>query len=108
AATETLSAAQEAGGAAGDVMAGGETAADTAGLPLILTIGLIVAAVAIIGVAIYELVTHWKTVFRDIKGAVLDAWRGIDRDFVQPVKKFFTEIIDFVKKHWELLLAVVT
>ena len=42
---------------------------------------LIIAAVAALGFAIYELVTHWKTVWRDIVGAAEAAWHFITHIF---------------------------
>lgn len=108
AAQETLTAGQEAGEVAADGLAAGEGAADAAGMPLILTIGLIVAAVAAIGVAIYELVTHWSTVWGTIKAVVADAWHFIDSNFVQPIEDFFGAIVGFIQQHWQLILGIIT
>jgi phage-related protein len=40
-------------------------------------IGAIVIALAALGVAIYELVTHWRTVWGEIKSLAEDAWKFI-------------------------------
>lgn len=108
AAQETLTGAQTAGEAAADGLAAGEGAADAAGLPLIATIGLIVAAVALVAVGIYELVTHWQTVFATMKAVVNDCWKFIDSNFVEPIKSFFTTITGFIQSHWQLILGIIT
>lgn len=89
AAQEVLTGAEAASGAAADGLAAGETAADAAGMPLILTIGLIVLAVAAVIAIIYELVKHWKEVFDTIKHVVSD-------------------VVDWIKGHWQLLVAIFT
>lgn len=105
-AQEALSGAQEAGEVAADGMAAGETAADAAGLPLIATIGLIVAAVALVVVGIYELVTHWKTVFATMKTVVEDCWNFINSTFIQPIETAFKAVVDFIQQHWQLLVGI--
>ena len=105
-------AAEGADAAAADALAVSETAADTAGLPLILTIGLIVAAVAAVGIAIYEVVTHFKEVFGFIKGIISDAigfisehWQGILQILLGPIglvwlgiSKFGGDVVGFFTK----------
>ena len=77
---EALTTATEAGTVADDAAAVSEGVA----LGPIL---LIVAAVAVLGAAIYELWTHWSTVWGWIKGLVMDVW-------------------DWIKSNWPLLLGI--
>jgi TP901 family phage tail tape measure protein len=86
-ATEAQTAATEAGTAATE-----EADAAMSVNPIMLIVG----AIALLAVGIYELVKHWhavedafKTAFRAVKDAVLDA-------------------VNFIKSHWELLLAILT
>ena len=66
-----------------------DAAAVSEGLAL-APILLIVAAAAVLGVAIYELWTHWSTVCQGwIKGAAVDVW-------------------DWIKTNWPLLLGIIT
>jgi hypothetical protein len=57
--------------------------------PVLVPILAIVAAFAVVGAAIYELVTHWKTVFDSIKMVVLDA-------------------VGFIKNNWQTILEIIT
>ena len=79
--TEVMAAAQGEAALAADGLAVSEGAADAAALPLIATIGLIVAAVAAVAFGIYELVKHWKTVW----GAIKDVARAVWNDGIKPV-----------------------
>jgi phage-related protein len=88
-----------------DVAYGITDAAEAVSLAPIL---LIIASVALLGVGIYELATHWKTVWKDIKAVVGDAWSYIDSDFVHPVESFFSAIASFIQQHWQLILAIIT
>lgn len=108
AATDVLSASQDVAGVSADSMAAGETAADAAGMPIIVTVGLIVAAVALLALGIYELVTHWSTVFATMKAVVEDCWNFIDNNFIQPLESFFSTIVDFIEQHWQLVLSIIT
>jgi phage-related protein len=58
-----------------------------AAAPLILPILAVIAAVTAIGVGIYELYTHWNTVWGFIKKIVGDA-------------------VTFIKDHWQLLVEI--
>jgi len=81
-------AAQEAAAAATEVEAGAETAADVAGLPLIVTLGLIglaVAALVAIGYVIYK---NWNTIWAGIKAAI-------------------EAVFNWIKKYWPLLVAII-
>lgn len=108
AAQEGLKAATAETALADDGLTVSETAADTAALPLILTVGLIIAAVALLVIGIYELVTHWSEVFGAIKAVVVDAWHFIDGNFIQPVMGAFSAVVDFIRDHWQLILAIIT
>jgi len=57
--------------------------------PIVALIAAIIAAVVLLGVAVYELVTHWSTVWNAIKEGANDIW-------------------NFFKKWWPLLLAIFT
>jgi TP901 family phage tail tape measure protein len=50
----------------------------------------IVAAVAILGVAIYELVKHWGAIWGAIKGIALDVWHWLVDAWHDTVKAFVT------------------
>jgi hypothetical protein len=78
---EALTAATDAGAAADDAAAVSEGIALG---PILLIIG----AVAVLGVAIYELATHWSTVWDAIKAAVAAVW-------------------DWIRTNWPLLLAII-
>jgi hypothetical protein len=79
---EALTVATEAGTVADDAAAVSEGIA----LGPIL---LIIAAVAVLGAALYELVTHWSTVWNTAKAVVMDVW-------------------NWIKNNWPLLLAIIT
>lgn len=92
-------------GPAGDVAAEGEgaaagaaTAADAAFAPWIVTIGIVVAAVAILAFAGYEIVTHWSAV----EGFLKTVWGGIEGG----AKAIFGAIETFFKKWGADLLIV--
>jgi phage-related protein len=79
-----LSAACEAAGMAAFTGGGGMTAfaasllgVDAAALPLIATIGLVVLALAAVAIGIYELVTHWSTVWGAMKTAAEAVWQAL-------------------------------
>lgn len=79
-----LATALGAAGAAGGIGSGGMTAfaasllgVDAAAMPLIVTIGLVVLALAAIGVGIYFLVTKWNTVWNAMKTAALVVWNAL-------------------------------
>lgn len=98
AATEAQTAATEAATVAQEEMDVAESANP---------IGLIILAIAALIAIIVLLVTHWKTVWKDMKAVLKDA-----ADFFKTV---FTDIahaaevpIDWIKSHWPLLLAILT
>jgi TP901 family phage tail tape measure protein len=53
-------------------------AAETSGAATTTAFGPIGLAIAAIGIAAFELVKHWHTVWADIKAVALDAWHFID------------------------------
>ena len=86
--TEAMTAATEAGTAATEAATAAEDAtAVSEGLAL-APILLITAAVAALGIGIYELVTHWKVVWAAIQDAVSAVW-------------------DWIKKNWPLLVDII-
>lgn len=58
--------------------------ADASMLPMIVTVGLVVGAIAALAFGIYELVKHWKTVWTEIKKVTSEA--------VHAVVKFFKDL----------------
>jgi TP901 family phage tail tape measure protein len=78
-----------------------------AAAPLLVPIGLIVAAIAAIGFAIYELVDHWSTVWAGIKSVTGDVWHFIDGVF-HDIENDASMVLDWIKDHWQLLLAILT
>jgi hypothetical protein len=78
---EALTVATDAGTAA-------DTAAATAEYVALGPILLIIAAVAVLGVALYELITHWSTVWGAAKEAVKAVW-------------------DWISVNWPLLLSII-
>jgi hypothetical protein len=100
AANKTLAASSETAGTAMEGEAAAAAAVETATLPLIATMGLVVAAAAALGVAVYEVRRHWqglvdfftglsfadigKTMFKGLVDAfiwainlIIDVWNGL-------------------------------
>ena len=80
------------GSAAASVTAGAAAVAAGAAmvaamLPVVAPILAIIAVVAAVGAGIYELYTHWQTVWSAITGVVSD-------------------VVTFIKSHWQMLLAI--
>lgn len=103
---ETVAAGAEATAEATEATAA--AAADVATLPLVLVIGGIVAAVALLALGIYELYKHWDEVWGGIKTIIGGVWHFIDDTFIKPITHFFSTIIDFIKDHWKDLFAILT
>ena len=113
-ANEALTATEVEAGAAADVMATGFAAADTAGAPFIL-IGLaIVAAIALIVAAVYELLTHWSTVWGAVKSVALSFWHFLDNNVIHPIAEAFSWVyhnailpfVHFVTAAFDVLKSV--
>src|SRR6185437_3627729 len=62
---------------------------------------LIVAAIALLGVGIYELITHWSTVWGEIKRLAEDAWQFIDRVLVQPLIHAWGNVVNALDDAWQ-------
>ncbi|MGH3165328.1 MAG: phage tail tape measure protein, partial [Trebonia sp.] len=62
---------------------------------MLLGIGLVVAAVAI---AVYEIVTHWKTIVHGVEAA----WDAVYKF----ISKIVGDVIDFIKSHWPLVVGI--
>lgn len=62
-------------------------------------IGLIIVAVAAVGFGIYELVTHWSTAWRDIKGAFDVTWAAL--------KTGFDDVVGFLRGEWGLFVLAI-
>jgi hypothetical protein len=80
--------------------------ADAASLPLIVVIGGIVLAVAALALGIYELATHWNTVWHDILAVSQDVWGWIKNNWplltailLGPIAVAVLEIV----QHWDTI-----
>lgn len=78
--------------------AAGAVAVDVASLPLIATIGLIVAAIAGLGIGIYELVTHWKAVWGEIQDVTSSVVNFFENDLFGPLLNWFEEIPGYAQQ----------
>jgi hypothetical protein len=94
-AQETATAAQAAATAAAEAetvaleaTAGAEVAAETAGIGLMATVGLIVLAIAALGVAAYVIYRNWDTIWNAMKTAVQAVW-------------------NWIKTNWPLLISII-
>lgn len=103
---EALAEAMGVTAGATDVEAASAEAADVATTGLDLSLGLILAAVAALGIGVYELVSHWSTVWGAIKRVTLDVWHAIDNDFIHPFMSAISDIVDWVKDHWKLIVEI--
>jgi hypothetical protein len=88
AAMSAFKGAQEAATVATDTQTAAEDAAAISEGLALAPILLIVGALALLGVAAYEIYTHWKTIWADIKAAVVDVW-------------------NWIRNNWPLLLAII-
>jgi hypothetical protein len=88
-ASEAATVAVEGTTAATEGLAVAEETADAAALPLLATVGLVVLAIAALGVAAYVIYRNWNTIWKAMKLAVTDVW-------------------DWIKTNWPLLLAIIT
>lgn len=68
----TQTAAAESGQLAFEGMTTAELESDAAAVPLIATVGLVTAAVVAVGVAAYEVYTHWSQIWDWMKQAAYD------------------------------------
>jgi hypothetical protein len=58
----------------------------------------IVAVVALVAIAVYEIVTHWKSIVHGVE----EAWNAVYK-FVSGI---VSDVVNFVKSHWMLLLGI--
>lgn len=71
-------------------------------------IGLIIIAVAAIGVAIYELASHWSQIWGEIKRIAEDAWKFLTHvwgSIFSDIKKIWGDIEGFFLKFWPYILG---
>lgn len=133
-----LAAAISAAGAAGGIGSGGMTAfaasllgVSVSAMPLIVTIGLIVLALAAVAVGIYFLVTKWDTVWGFIKqiagqvwqwlqtawehtvGALRNAWNAVSAALRTAwnavwggIRTAFNAVVSFLGSKWGWLIAL--
>jgi phage-related protein len=87
-----LAAALLAASVATSIMTAATLAFDIAASPVILVILAVVASLAVLGIAIYAIATHWK----EIKTVFVNVWNDI--------KQVFDDSIAFVKDHWKLFV----
>lgn len=84
--------------------------ADAVSLPLVVVIGGIVLAVAALSIGIYELATHWSTVWHAILAATQDVWNWIKANWpliaailiapFAPVVAVVVLAVDEIIRHW--------
>jgi len=64
-------------------------------------IALVVAAIALLGLAVYEIIKHWRGLMTFYDWV----WRGL-KDGFHAVERVAIDVFDFIKKHWMLIGAV--
>lgn len=72
---------------------------------------LIIAALVALGAAIYELITHWSTVWGAIKDIAEDVWHFLDgvwNDIKNDTLNIWNDIIDFFKSVGPLILDIMS
>ena len=97
---EAASAGADVLAASEDGMAGSEAAADAAGAPLAVTLGIIVLAVAAVGLAVYEVIKHWSGITHFFK----TVWQDVVKLFHEAIHG----IVDIIKGWWPLILGIMT
>jgi hypothetical protein len=107
-AQEGVTAATEAGTTATEAASVAEDEAAVSEGIALGPILLIIAAIALLGFGLYELVTHWSTVWGAIKTAAVDSWHFIDSNLIQPLMSGLGGVIDWISSHWALLLEILT
>jgi hypothetical protein len=97
-----------------DAEAASAAVADAATLPIAATIGIVVVAVAALGIAIYELVAHWSTVWGEIKRIFDDVVGFLTHGFGQFAILLLGPIAPLVylalhwKETWQIMETVVS
>ena len=70
-------------------------------------IDLIIAAIALLAAAVYEVIDHWKAIENFFKGL----WRDIEKMFdsaIHFIRSIFDDVIHWIESHWQLLAAILT
>lgn len=70
-------------------------------------LGPIGIAIGAIAIAAFLLRDHWKEVWDFLKESAEDAWHFIDDDVLHPIEDAFSDVVSFIKDHWELLVAII-
>lgn len=68
--------------------------------------GGIIILVAALAVGIAWIVKHWSTVWTDMKAAPLAVWHFIENSVLKPIEGAFSDVVTFIKSHWELLAEI--
>ena len=101
---------------------------EAAGAPIIGTVGLIAAVVALLVIGILELVKHWSVVWAEVKRIVEPVWKWLDgvfqdiahvaiavwdgflnffKDLWKDVEDVFTGAFDWLKENWETVVQII-
>ena len=87
-------------------MLGFGEAAEVAGEESTMAFGPIGLVIAAIGIAVYEVIDHWK----QISAFFVALWHDVEHvfeDFIHDVMHIFDDVIDFVKDHWQLIVEII-
>jgi TP901 family phage tail tape measure protein len=69
-------------------------------------IAAIIIGLVLLGVAIYELVTHWSTVWGEIKAIAEDAWKFLTHtwdEIYDDVKRIWDSVVNFLHSTWSTI-----
>lgn len=66
----------------------------------------VIAVLAALGIAAYELYKHWDAVWGFIKQIAADAWHFIYDNVLHPIMQAFSDVVSWITSHWELLAAI--
>ena len=89
-----------------DVMDTSLVGAEAAGAPLIITVGLIAAGVALLVIGILELVKHWSAVWGAMKVAA-SAFEDFFKKLWHDVEDIFKDALDWLESHWQTVVQVI-
>ena len=73
--------------------------------PISLIIIAIVAIAAVVAIVVALIIKHWKQVWGEVKRIVEPVWKFIYGVF-EDVKNWVMDAVNFIKSHWELLVAI--
>lgn len=59
-----------------------------------------------LGLAATLLMGHWQEVWGAIEDAAEDAWNFLDNDILHPIEDAFSDVINFIKTHWQDILEI--